>query len=81
MPSYSTQGAPIYRYTHFVKFWETIFNIYIAFLVSQDLPRQFFKFQKLRSLLDIAQNILIVHDFDKCGWGLILMGECFGLNL
>ena len=76
MPSYSTQGVPIY--THFVKFLETIFNIYIAFLVSQDLPGQFFKFQKLRSLLDIAQNILIVHDFDKCGWGL---GECFGLNL
>ena len=38
---------------------------YIAFLVSQDLPRQFFKFQKLRSLLEIAQKILIVHHFDQ----------------
>ena len=73
MPSYSAQGAPIY--THFVKFWETIFNIYIAFLVSQDLPRQFFKFQKLRSLLDIAQNILIVHHSDQWGWGLVFLGE------
>ena len=49
--------------------------------MSQDLARRFFKFQKLRNVLDIAQNILIVHHFDRWGWGLVMMGECSGLNL
>ena len=55
---------------------------YIAFLVSISRSnRAIFKFRKLRSLLEIAQNILIVHPFDKWGWGFVLMGECLGLNL
>ena len=51
---------------------------YIAFSGS---TKAIVKFQKLRSLLEIDQNFLIVHHFDQLDWGLILMGECLGLNL
>ena len=37
-----------------------------------------FKFQKLRSLLEIGQKYLIVHHFGQWGLGLVLMGECLG---
>ena len=55
---------------------------YIAFLISNRLStRAIFKFRKLRSLLEIAQKILIVQHLGQWDWGLILMGECLGLNL
>ena len=40
-------------------------NVIYRFSSISRSTRAIFKFQKLRSLLEIAQNILIVHLFDK----------------
>ena len=41
------------------------FNVIYRFFSIARSTRAIFKFQKLRSLLEIAQNILMVHPFDK----------------
>ena len=56
-------------------------NVIFRFSISSRSTRAIFKFRKLRSLLEIAQNILIAHHFDRWGWGLVLIGECLELNL
>ena len=56
-------------------------NVIYRFSSISWSTRANFKFEKKRSLLEIGQNILIVHPFDKWCWGFVLMGECLGLNL
>ena len=43
--------------------------------------RAIFIFQRLRSLLEIAQNVLIVHHFGQWGCCLVLMGVCLELDI
>ena len=60
--------------------WNSFYVIYRFSSISRS-TKAIFKFQKLRSLFEIAQNILIDHHFDQWDWGLVLMDECLGLNL
>ena len=59
---------------------ESINVIYCFSSISRS-TKAIYKFQKLRRLLEIYFDILIVHPFNKWGWGFVLMGECLGLYL
>ena len=47
------------------KYHKRPFNVIYRFSSISKSTRAIFKFQKLRSLLEIAQNILIVHHIDQ----------------
>ena len=60
--------------------WANEWYIYRFSNISRS-TRAIFKFHKPRSLLEIAQKVLIVQHNGQWAWGLVLMVLCLGLNL